>query len=392
MNLGKKVSQKKFFDKLCSKILREEELLLNSTKQKLHATNMNKKLTSRIYHLENHLKKFRNDEPIIKLLEENIQEVNTYREILNQPERELVSKMPKSCTKESCNGIYIKNKCSICNDIICNKCFSVITNDEHECDSDILETLKFIKKDSKPCPKCSVPIHKIDGCDQMFCVTCHTAFSWRTCKIQNGVIHNPHYFQWLRENNNEIPRQMGDLPADPCNVIANRAITLLEIEHRRDNNIQYPDESFKKMCKELFFSRILREIHVSINNITIAQTIESIDAKKQALRIKFIKNDNMKQWKISLRLLLKRLELWKECQLLLETFDQEYKNQLIRLWENRLDDTYIPLAPITEFSVSIIQLVAYFNAQTQEIKDRHGLVSKLKIDITDSYRLVSPWL
>jgi hypothetical protein len=40
----------------------------------------------------------------------------------------------------------------------------------------------------------------------MYCISCHTSFSWKTLKIDTGEIHNPEYFRFLRENNMHIPR------------------------------------------------------------------------------------------------------------------------------------------------------------------------------------------
>jgi len=82
--------------------------------------------------------------------------------------------------------------------------------DVHRCDADTLATARMMKTDTKPCPKCGTPIHKIEGCDQMFDPQCGTAFSWRTGQIATGVIHNPHYFQWMRENGG-VQRQPGDV-------------------------------------------------------------------------------------------------------------------------------------------------------------------------------------
>jgi hypothetical protein len=51
------------------------------------------------------------------------------------------------------------------------------------------------------------------NCDQMWCTQCHVAFSWRTgAVVTNGVIHNPHWYEWMRRTRGEVPRTGGDLP------------------------------------------------------------------------------------------------------------------------------------------------------------------------------------
>jgi hypothetical protein len=51
----------------------------------------------------------------------------------------------------------------------------------------------------------------VRNCDQMWCVQCHTAFSWRTGRIET-TIHNPHYYEWMRRTGGEVPRNPLDVP------------------------------------------------------------------------------------------------------------------------------------------------------------------------------------
>lgn len=101
----------------------------------------------------------------------------------------------KKCSVQNCPGFLNSEwRCGICNNETCKDCHDVyFTN--HKCNPENIETVKLLLKDSKGCPKCATPIFKIDGCDQIFCTLCHTAFSWNTGKIEMGVIHNPHFME-----------------------------------------------------------------------------------------------------------------------------------------------------------------------------------------------------
>lgn len=67
----------------------------------------------------------------------------------------------------------------------------------------------------------------VRNCDQMFCTQCHVTYSWKTGEIlTRGTRHNPHYFEWVRRNGGEVPRQPGDercggMPSeyDVCNYV-----------------------------------------------------------------------------------------------------------------------------------------------------------------------------
>lgn len=106
----------------------------------------------------------------------------------------------QGCPVKGCIGLINENYvCAVCNVKICCDC-RVILVDDHTCDPDVVKTVGLIKSDTKPCPKCVTLIYKIEGCDQMFCTNCNTAFSWQYGTIETGTIHNPHYFEWVFNN------------------------------------------------------------------------------------------------------------------------------------------------------------------------------------------------
>ena len=120
----------------------------------------------------------------------------------------------KKCVKDGCQGfLNSAYSCSICDTKVCGKCFQIKDpdNNEHICDPDQLKTAEFLRKDTKSCPNCGEMIHKTEGCNQMYCIMCHTAFDWTSLRIITGVIHNPHYFEYLNRQHGQAPRTPGDL-------------------------------------------------------------------------------------------------------------------------------------------------------------------------------------
>jgi len=122
------------------------------------------------------------------------------------------------CVKDGCRGFLSQAyKCELCSTYACKDCLIAKhgKNDEtHVCKKEDVDSVALIRKETRPCPKCGIRISKIDGCDQMWCTAdgCDTAFSWITNKIISGVIHNPHYYEWLRRNNNGVaPRPPGEI-------------------------------------------------------------------------------------------------------------------------------------------------------------------------------------
>lgn len=116
----------------------------------------------------------------------------------------------RSCPTTDCKGFLDTEwSCGLCDIKTCKNCLESI-QENHECTESNVQTAKLLNKDSKGCPKCASLIFKISGCDQMYCTRCHTAFSWNTGRVETGIMHNPHFFEYNRARGN-IPRQMGDV-------------------------------------------------------------------------------------------------------------------------------------------------------------------------------------
>jgi len=162
-------------------------------------------------------------ERVRKLMHEELKKVNAKRERIfrirngDDAEKDERKKFIMPCPGDNCKG-YLSSqyKCELCKLFTCPDCFELIgytKEDEHVCKDENIKSAELIKKETKGCPKCGVRIFKISGCDQMWCTECKVAFSWNTGKmVVNVSIHNPHYYEYMKNNNNvAVTRNPGDV-------------------------------------------------------------------------------------------------------------------------------------------------------------------------------------
>ncbi len=125
-------------------------------------------------------------------------------------------KFIRKCPMNDCRGFLSSQwKCGSCESKICNLCNEEKVND-HRCNPENVASMELLNKDTKPCPSCGTMIFRISGCPQMFCVDCHTAWDWNTSRVISGVIHNPHYYEFINRgggsNRNHADIPCGGLP------------------------------------------------------------------------------------------------------------------------------------------------------------------------------------
>lgn len=125
----------------------------------------------------------------------------------------------RPCPKDACKGFLSKRdwKCGTCDTLVCKECAVMLDTGVHVCKKEDVESMQLIAKECRACPTCKAPTFKVDGCSQVWCVACKTAFNWNTGVVDNGRIHAPDYYQWLRsQNSGQIPREAGDRPNGCC--------------------------------------------------------------------------------------------------------------------------------------------------------------------------------
>ena len=122
-------------------------------------------------------------------------------------------KFIRKCPINNCRGfLSTRWKCGTCDAFICNKCNEPKDEEHlHVCDPANVASMELLNKDTKPCPECATMIYRIEGCPQMFCTNCNTPWDWNTGRKVKGVIHNPHYYDFIRNGGNGH-RNAGDIP------------------------------------------------------------------------------------------------------------------------------------------------------------------------------------
>lgn len=201
----------------------------------------------------------------------------------------------RQCPAEGCRGFLSTQwKCGLCEKWTCPDCHELKGPNrdcEHSCDPNSVASAKLLSSDSKPCPKCQSLIFKIEGCDQMWCTQCKTAFSWKTGKLETNI-HNPHYYEWQRKNNGGVaPRNPGDVQCGrelnhnlntDILFLARKHSTLYKSEFNRASRMAYTYDNRIKIITDI--------IHNMIHNIRVELPNFRTDhfEKNQDLRIKYL--------------------------------------------------------------------------------------------------------
>lgn len=264
-------------------------------------------------------------------------------------EKNIIKKAEYSfpCPYDECRGFVSHGKCGICGKNICKKCHCP-NEDEHKCNEDDIKSVLSIRKESKPCPSCKIPIHKISGCDQMWCPHCHCAFSWTKGTIETGMIHNPHYYQWMRENGS-VPRQNGDVRCggDPHFNDITRKIKIITSNGHCVASlfIQLSVDEIRKVCSKINTNSVV------VTDYIFDRLYHILDSLRLSKR-----GESYKKYAVILNKLInithRRQQIRNLCIEILSDYDHEYGreiheieefvyNTFVQTSETRVKDYYV---------------------------------------------------
>lgn len=284
-----------------------EKVLLDREKSKIVATlplAENEK-KNRIMKEELNVLKLKKDNLVKEIENVNLSMLTLKRQMRNNSKENTSSKkvFTHPCVNDGCRG-FLDSRwvCGLCDVRVCSHCFMRRDEGEHTCDPNNVESAKLIKKSSRSCPSCSAAISKIDGCDQMWCPVCKTAFSYNTGQIETGNIHNPHFYEYMKTQG-DLPRNIGDVP---CGGLPSVYAVMRHL---------------KKMG---------RQDHVAVNVLRCLSHIQNYEIPRYTvmdhgadlhvnLRIEYILNDiTEEQWKKKLHTLEKQINVSRNIRLIFD--------------------------------------------------------------------------
>lgn len=289
------------------------------------------------------------------------------------------------CPSQECHG-FLDNqfKCGLCSQETCKKCYVLLdkTNPDeiHECNEEQIETFKKIKEESKTCPSCGEFISKISGCDQMFCVKCGTAFSWKTGNIEKGIVHNPHAHNYFQNNPEMAEIYRNNLNGNNGGECRNPLPLLTNITKNTDIEYKQKLTSLHRTIAE--YRQYYRENYLRKIDSNISNNMNK-DYRYQLLN----KEINEKKFKQIIHQRYKKHNFDKElAKLILSTFDITE----LMLWEIVNIKTDQEQKSIEKISLKIYEgiqeLINETNTNIIEIKKSFGYTTSSGIKLFDNLR------
>ena len=243
-----KIEYKKYEEEV-NRLYKEKEKTEDMKKELKSARDQKNRLSVKLHRYRTLIRDWTYDYTFRDLDSQNINNnnnnnnANASSSLSNSATRKIVCR----CIDQSCRGFVMMSnwKCGVCEKKVCEKCLEEeVSNEAHICDESAIESTRLIMNSTKPCPNCGTRIHRVSGCPQMWCTNCNTAFNYNSGLADTGPVHNPHYFEYLRNNNNAFSQEIPQMDIHNCAFI-NQSTFLHRLHAFRRNGYITLDEYSK---------------------------------------------------------------------------------------------------------------------------------------------------
>ena len=200
----------------------------------------------------------------------------------------------------------------------------------------------------------------------MFCTMCHIAFDWRTGKVDKGQIHNPHYYEYMNNNNvvNNNIHCINDNLLD-LHTIKKHLEWLLRYKLQPPfeyNGMDYYNGGYHYKISDIHRS------YVHIENVEIFRIDPFVD--NEELRMDYLTNVlSEEDFKIALQRKEKANEKRNEINLVFMTYMDIIKDLINSIM------TFKTFKELEEFDNSVERLRIYINDSFKRISRRYQCVT-----------------
>lgn len=287
----------------------------------------------------------------------------------------------RKCPNDDCRGFLSTSyKCKLCNIAVCSTCLEIKDSQSmspHTCDKANIASAAVIKKDTHPCPKCAVPIFKISGCDQMWCTQCQVAFSWKTGVIDTGRIHNPHFYQYMKQHKGTQIRVPGEQVCGriPGVYTINRICRQYEFSTNKQplfNTFMDLIRGYSHIQRVIIYP-IRRRLRTHQDNVDLRIRYLANEIDDEYMMKYIMQRDNKRSKETSM---LQVFELYytvvTEQINLIFTYDRQHRNntKLVEFSEYQKEAFYKEMINLIS---SVQQIRAYCNTEFQKISQNYNM-------------------
>ena len=162
------------------------------------------------------------------------------------------------CPSLECRGFVQGTKCGNCKKDVCADCRE-IQSQNHMCDPNVIENIKSLATDTKPCPSCSAFVFKTEGCNHMFCTHCRTHFDWVTRRVL--VSSTNHHYDRTREFAKNVNKVGGCVENINNDAILARTVPIRKHKHDLYRILYEESKQARQMLLQLYDTRKIMEQH-----------------------------------------------------------------------------------------------------------------------------------